>query len=255
VTQLHESYILAGAQIIKTNTFNSNSISLQNSLYQHKIIELNCHSVELAKNAAQKYSKIDNPIYIAGVIGPTPLSLSQNPLEISRFQNAILEQVEVMHGQKIDLFLIETTYDLKNLMTAFKIINKISQIPVMVSLTLNKECTHIASGETIEEIIDQLKSFNLFSLGINCSFGPDHLEKTLTYFHQNLSIPISLHPNAGIPDKMGNYSYSPVLFSEKIEKYLKKGLVNLIGGCCGTTPEHIKKINELSKKYQPRKLI
>jgi 5-methyltetrahydrofolate--homocysteine methyltransferase len=254
VAHLHENYIKAGAQIIKTNTFNSNLISLKNSPYKNQIEVLNIQSIQIAKDMAQKHDQPKNPIFVAGVIGPTPISLSKYPIELTDFKKAIFQQVEIFNEKKIDLFLIETVYDLKNLTTTLEIIRQISNIPIMVSLTVNKECTHINTGESLREIINELQKYKIFSMGINCSFGPDHLEKTLDFLHQNLNIPLSLHPNAGLPDFNGKYSYSPEIFAEKIEKYLKLGFINMIGGCCGTTPLHIKKLHELSKKYHPRKL-
>lgn len=269
IREIHEAYLEAGADIIETNTFNANRISQADYNLQEYSYRLNLESAKLARAAADKYNKInpDKPRFVAGAIGPTNRTASLSPdvgdpgfrnITFDQLAEAYTEQCEGLLDGGCDLLLVETVFDTLNAKAALFAISGVfdktgKTVPVMVSGTITDASGRTLSGQTPVAFAISVSHFPLLSIGFNCALGADQLKPHVHEVARFSDCFISAHPNAGLPNEMGEYDQGPEEMADLIESYLKDGLVNIIGGCCGTTPEHISAIAERCAKYTPRK--
>lgn len=245
VFYIHNAYIAAGADIISTNTFTANDgsdIECQNERF-----------VSLARKAADGCK--ERKIYVAGSIGPTSHTLTLSPdVSFDEMQSNYRRQIETMVRCGVDLLLFETFFDTLNLKAALTAARSVSSdIPLMVSATVEKS-GRMLTGQTVEAFAITVAPFKPFSIGLNCSFGAKDM---LPYIKRIAAVApcyVSAHPNAGLPDENGNYTETPESMADAIRPYFEQGLLNIVGGCCGTTPEHIRLIKELSLKYEPHRV-
>ena len=268
IKEIHVQYLEAGADIIETNTFSSTSIAQADYQLQHFAYQLNFASAKLAKEAALEFSLIDvsKPRFVAGAIGPTNKTLSISPdvnnpayraISFDELSGAYYEQVAGLIDGGVDILLIETIFDTLNAKAAIYAIEKIFDerkitLPVMISGTITDASGRTLSGQTAEAFLISVSHIPFLSIGFNCALGAKQLEQYVQEISSKTDLYISAYPNAGLPNAFGEYDETPSSHGSDIETYLKNGWVNMIGGCCGTTPEHIRFIAELAKKYPPR---
>ncbi len=281
IIDIHKAYLEAGADIIETNTFNANKISMADYGMSDRIYDLN---YQAAKNAARAISLFkeeklsvnvsDNDpngnlsLFIAGSIGPTNRSASMSAdvndpgaraVTFDQHVGSYEEQVRGLIDGGVDILLIETAFDPINCKAALFAIDNIFEekgksLPVMVSGTLADTNGRILTGQSLEAFLISVSHFPLFSVGLNCAFGAAQMRPFVEELASKSPFPVSAHPNAGLPNEFGEYDQTAEAMAGVVEEFLAQGWVNIIGGCCGTTPDHIKIIADLAKKYKPRKL-
>lgn len=270
ISSIHESYLRAGADIITTDTFNANAISMLDYGLQDKTYEINLCAVRLARKIADQYTLMNpsKPRFVAGSIGPTNRSLSissdvNNPasreVTFTELVEAYYTQAKGMLDGDVDLFLIETVFDTLNAKAAIFAIQQLfkdenTQRPIMISGTLTDKSGRTLSGQTLEAFYQSIIHAKPLSVGLNCSFGAKELRSHIAKLSSIAGCYVSAHPNAGLPNLMGEYDQTAEIMGEEITHYLEQGLINIIGGCCGTTPEHIALIAKIAKNYAPRKV-
>lgn len=268
VQDIHRAYLDAGADIIETNTFSSTSIAMSDYQMEQEVYNLNYQSAKLAKEVADEFTKKqpEKPRYVAGSIGPTSRTASISPdindpgyraVTFDELRIAYKEQVNGLVDGGVDLLLVETVFDTLNAKAALFAIEEVKEerqieIPIMISGTITDASGRILSGQTAEAFLISVSHIPLLSVGFNCALGANLLQPHLEAIANRTQLPLSAHPNAGLPNAFGEYDESPKEMACQIEEYLKKGLVNIVGGCCGTTPEHIQEIANVAKKYSPR---
>lgn len=271
IKDIHRAYLAAGADIIETNTFNASRISQADYNMQDLAYRLNFESAKLAVQAADEFTQKDpnQPRFVAGSIGPTNRTASLSPevgdpgfrnITFDQLVEAYTEQVNGLLDGGCHLLLVETVFDTLNAKAALFAISGVfderkREWPVMMSGTITDASGRTLSGQTPLAFAISVSHFPLLSLGFNCALGAEQLEPHVREIARHSSVPISAHPNAGLPNEFGEYDQGPEEMAELIEPYLRDGLVNIIGGCCGTTPEHIAAIVERCKKYSPRTII
>lgn len=270
IREIHEKYLQAGADIIETNTFNANKISMADYNMKEVVYEMNLSSVKIAKEIADKYSEItpDKPRFVAGSIGPTNKTASISPdvnnpafraITFDDLVEAYKEQAEAFIYGGADLILIETVFDILNTKAALFAVEEVfnernKRIPVSVSVTIADKSGRTLAGQTIEAFLISLSNYDLFSIGLNCSFGADDLFPFLETLSKKTPAYVSAYPNAGLPNEFGQYDQTAKIMAEKIQKYFDNRLVNIIGGCCGTTPAHIKEFVRLAANAKNREV-
>ena len=286
IEEIHMQYLLAGADIITANSFNSNAISLKDYNLQEHVYEINYAAAALAKNSVKKLyaskasivsnastapdasKKLDihKPRFVAGTMGPTGASCSiaadiENPaarsVTFDLLKETYKEQAKGLIDGGADIIMVETVFDTLNAKAALMAIDEVCsakgiEIPVMVSGTLTDSGRTLA-GQTVEAFYYSLNHAKLFSIGLNCSFGARQLLPYIKRLSDIADCNISVHPNAGLPNVMGEYEQTPQMFADDMEEYLKLDIVNIVGGCCGTTPEHIEALACKVNRYSPRK--
>lgn len=268
IIEIHEAYLNAGADIIETNSFNANAISLSDYGMANLSYEINRASAELARAAADRQTKLtpEKPRFVAGSMGPTNKTASMsaevsNPAARSVTFDDLVEayrvQVKGLRDGGVDLLLVETVFDTLNAkaaLFAIKSEEEISgiKIPIMVSVTVADTSGRTLSGQTLMAFLNSVSHIDLLSCGMNCGFGASQMRPYIEEMAVNASFFVSLHPNAGLPNQFGEYDETPEAMANTLEEYLQKGWLNIVGGCCGTTPEHIAAIAEVAKKYKPR---
>lgn len=267
IQEIHEKYLEAGADIIETNTFNANAISLADYEMSDIAKEININAALVARASVEKYSK-NKKCFVAGAIGPTNKTLSLSPdvnrpdfrsISFDDLYNAYYEQVEGLVEGGVDLLLVETIFDTLNAKAALKAIYDYFgkhnlELPVMVSVTIIDQSGRTLSGQTLESFYYSIAHFPIFSVGINCALGADLMTPYIEELNRYAQMAISIYPNAGLPNELGQYDHDENFMGDIIEKLMKKELFNIVGGCCGTSDKHIKKMFELSKKYKPRRI-
>ena len=268
IRKIHLAYLESGADIIETNTFSSTSIGMLDYQMEDLAYELNYESAKIAKEAVNYYSG-KTPIkkrYVAGSIGPTNKTASMSPdvndpgyraITFDELVIAYKEQVLGLIEGGSDLLLVETIFDTLNAKAALYAIDSVKdeksiEIPIMISGTITDASGRTLSGQTVEAFRISLSHLPILSIGFNCALGADQLLPYIKRLSNKSGVFISAHPNAGLPNAFGEYDQTPEEMQELIEEYLKQNLVNIIGGCCGTTPDHIRLISEAAKKYSPR---
>ena len=268
--EVNTKYLEAGADIIETNTFSGTSIAMADYKMEHLVYELNYQSAKIAKEAAQECTAENpaKPRFVAGSIGPTNKTASMSPdvnrpeyraITFDALKTAYREQTEALLDGGADILLVETIFDTLNAKAALFAIMEVkeeknSDIPIMVSGTITDASGRTLSGQTVEAFLISISHIPLLSVGFNCALGATQLEPYLKRLARATEFYTSAHPNAGLPNAFGEYDQTPETMQQLIESYLQNKLVNIIGGCCGTTPEHIKAIAEIAKHYQPRQL-
>ncbi len=270
ILDIHRKYFEAGADIVETNTFNSNRVSMADYHMEDLVHELNVASAKLARQAADEFTaqNPDKPRFVAGSIGPTNRTASLSPdvenpgFRAVSYQDLIdnyKEQTLALLEGGVDILLVETVFDTLNAKAALFAIEEVfdelgRKIPIMVSGTITDASGRTLSGQTTEAFLISVQHVPLLSIGLNCALGASQLLPYLQTLHRKAPFFTSAHPNAGLPNAFGEYDESPEKMAEQIKEYLDLNLVNIIGGCCGTTPEHIRKIADLAALYEPRKL-
>ena len=271
IKEIHAKYFEAGADIVETNTFSSTSIAMADYQMEDFVYELNYESAKLAKEVADSFTvkELQKPRFVAGSIGPTNKTASLSPdvndpgfraITFDQLVDAYSEQTEALLDGGVDILLVETIFDTLNAKAALYAIEDVKEsrkldIPVMVSGTITDASGRTLSGQTAEAFLISLSHVDLLSVGFNCALGADQLMPYVERLSRNTDAYISVHPNAGLPNAFGAYDQTPETMKEMIRPYLEKNLVNIIGGCCGTGPEHIRQIAELTSTFSPRKHV
>ncbi|WP_417557711.1 homocysteine S-methyltransferase family protein [Mesoflavibacter zeaxanthinifaciens] len=271
IAEVHRKYFDAGADIVETNTFSGTSIAMADYQMENLVYELNFESAKIAKQVAEKFTKQnpEKPRFVAGSIGPTNRTASLSPdvnrpefraITFEELRVAYKEQVEALIDGGVDVLLVETIFDTLNAKAALFAIEEVKEerdidIPIMVSGTITDASGRTLSGQTVEAFLTSVSHIPLLSVGFNCALGAEQLQPYLKRLSDKTEFNTSAHPNAGLPNAFGEYDQSPEQMQQLIENYLKDDLVNIIGGCCGTSPAHIKAIAEVASKYEPRKIV
>lgn len=269
IKEVHRKYFDAGADIVETNTFSGTSIAMADYELENQVYELNYTSAKIAKEVAEEYTQKtpEQPRFVAGSIGPTNRTASLSPdvnrpeyraVTFEELRRAYKEQVEALIDGGVDILLVETIFDTLNAKAALFAIEEVKEersidIPIMVSGTITDASGRTLSGQTVEAFLTSISHIPLLSVGFNCALGAAQLQPYLKRLSRATSFYTSAHPNAGLPNAFGEYDQTPKEMSQLIEHYLEDGLINIIGGCCGTSPKHIRAIAEVAAKYEPRK--
>ena len=274
IKEIHKQYLKAGADIIETNTFNAQKISLADYNMQSLAYEINFEAAKIARKAVEEffasYKGIDRTTaFVAGAIGPMNKTLSLSPdvnnpgyraLTFDEAVDAYYEQVKGLVEGSVDLLLIETIFDTLNAKAAIFAIKKYfrdvqkESLPIMISGTITDASGRTLSGQTLEAFYTSVMHARPLSVGLNCALGAKEMRPHIEELSQLASCYVSAYPNAGLPNTMGEYDEQPEETAHFIEDWATEGFVNIVGGCCGTTPEHIKAIAQHVKKLQPRPL-
>ena len=268
IRQIHLDYLEAGADIIETNTFSATSISQSDYHLENLVYELNVASAKIAVSAADEITQRDSdkPRYVAGSIGPTNKTTSLSPdvndpgYRATTFENLVVAYTEQIRGLSdggVDLLLIETIFDTLNAKAALFACEKHflesgRRLPIMVSGTITDASGRTLSGQTIGAFLCSLSHANLLSIGINCALGAKEMFPYVTELAGIAPFYVSAHPNAGLPNQFGGYDDTPEIMTHQIREFLESGSINIVGGCCGTTPDHIRAFSALAANYSPR---
>lgn len=268
VKAVHKKYFEAGADIVETNTFSGTTIAMADYQMEDLVYELNYESAKIAKEVAIEITKKEphKPRFVAGSIGPTNRTASMSPdvndpgyraVTFDELRIAYKQQTEALLDGGADLLLVETVFDTLNAKAALFAIEEVKserniEVPVMVSGTITDASGRTLSGQTAEAFLISVSHIPLLSVGFNCALGANLLQPHLEAIAPKTHFAISAHPNAGLPNAFGEYDETPEEMAGQIEEYLKKNLINIIGGCCGTTPDHITAIANVASKYTPR---
>lgn len=271
ILTIHQAYLDAGADIIETNTFSATSIAMADYHLQDLVYELNYQSAQLARQAADEYTQKtpDKPRFVAGSIGPTNKTASLSPdvnrpeyraVTFVQLQAAYREQVEALIDGGVDLLLVETVFDTLNAKAALFAIQEVLEerslaVPIMLSGTITDASGRTLSGQTVEAFLISVSHIPLLSIGFNCALGADQLKPYVKQLAEQAPFFVSVYPNAGLPNAFGQYEQSPQQLQRQIQDYLEESLINIVGGCCGTRPEHIRHLADLVGNYSPRKLV
>ena len=269
ISEIHREYLAAGADIIETNTFNSTSISMQDYKMSHLAGEINRAAVKLAREAADEYTKLtpDKPRFVAGSIGPTNKTASMSPrveepmyraATFDDFKLAYKEQIKALVEGGADLLLIETIFDTLNAKAAIFAAEEVAaetgiNTPLMLSVTLSDKAGRTLSGQTLTAFVASVSHAKPLIIGLNCSLGAAELKPYVKELGKAAPFYISTYPNAGLPNQLGEYDETPEKMASQIKEFIDEELVNIVGGCCGTTPEHISKYVEMVKDAVPHK--
>ncbi len=269
IREIHEAYLDAGADIIETNTFSSTSVAMTDYHMENLIYELNFESAKIAANACKKYTDLNpkKPRFTAGSIGPTNKTASMSPdvndpgfraINFDELVDSYSEQIEALIDGGVDILLVETIFDTLNAKAALfaitGIFDKIGfELPIMVSGTITDASGRTLSGQTAEAFVTSVSHLPLLTIGFNCALGADLMLPYMKRVSKFSNFFTAAFPNAGLPNAFGEYDESSIEMGKQIKKFLDEGCVNIIGGCCGTTPEHIKVISALVKNYKPMK--
>ena len=268
IRDIHRKYLAAGADIIETNTFNSTSVSMADYHVQEYVREINFAAVKLAREVADEFTVLtsDKPRFVAGSIGPTNKTCSMSPdvnnpafraLTYDELAAAYREQMEAMLEAGVDALLIETIFDTLNAKAAIYAAEQAMEaigvrVPLMLSVTVSDIGGRTLSGQTLEAFLASVQHADIFSVGLNCSFGARQLKPFLEQLAARAPYYISAYPNAGLPNSLGTYDQTPAEMADEIREYIHEGLVNIIGGCCGTTDEYIAAYSSLIAGAVPR---
>lgn len=270
IKDIHRQYLEAGADILETNTFSSTSIAQADYHLESAVYDLNYQSAKIAREVADEFTKKNpsKPRFVAGSIGPTTKLASMSPdvnnpgfraITFDQLAAAFKEQARGLIEGGVDVLLLETITDTLNVKAALFAIQELfeeigKEVPIMVSGTITDASGRILSGQTAEAFLISVAHAPLLSIGLNCALGASALRPYLQVLNEKAPFFVSAHPNAGLPNEFGKYDQTPGEMASQVEEYLKEGLVNIVGGCCGSTPDHIRLIAEAAKKYAPRKL-
>lgn len=271
IKEIHSQYLEAGADIIETNTFSGTKIAQSDYGLQDYTYDINFHSAKIASEIASEFTEKEpeKPRFVAGSIGPTNRTASISPdvndpgyrnTTFDELSEAYQEQITALMDGGVDLLLIETVFDTLNAKAALFAVDQVFQkrnnsIPVMVSGTITDASGRTLTGQTTEAFLISMSHFPLFSIGLNCALGAAEMYPYLKTLAKKAPFLVSAHPNAGLPNEFGEYDETPEKMVDQIAHFLDDNLINILGGCCGTTPSHIKAISHLARNYSPRKLI
>ena len=274
VEDIHRKYLVAGADIIETNTFSSQRISMADYHCEHLVKELNEASARIARRLADEFTRRnpEKPRFVAGSIGPTNKTCSMSPrvddpayrdVDFDEMSAAYHEQIEALVDAGVDALLIETIFDTLNAKAAIYAAEEVFRqkgrsLPLMLSVTVSDKAGRTLSGQTLEAFLTSVDFAPIFSVGLNCSFGPMEIKPYIEEVAREATCYVSVYPNAGLPNAMGQYDVSPAQMAEQMRAFVDEGLVNIIGGCCGTTDAYIACYNQIirdengwKKPHQP----
>ena len=268
VKAIHKEYLDAGADIIETNTFSGTCIAQADYGLESNVYELNFQSAKIAKEVAISCSNDKKPRFVAGSIGPTNRTASISPdVENPAFRHITFDQLKEAYAQQVnalldggvDLLLVETVFDTLNCKAALFAIEDVFEtkgirLPIMVSGTITDESGRTLSGQTTEAFLNSISHISLLSVGFNCALGTKAMRPYVKELAKKAPFYVSAYPNAGLPNEMGDYDESPEEMGSQLEDFMRSSLVNIVGGCCGTTPLHIKEFTRIANKYTPRKV-
>lgn len=268
IKDIHRKYFEAGADIAETNTFSGTWIAQADYGLEKFVYDINFQSAKIAKEVADEFTALnpDKPRFVAGSIGPTNRTASISPdvndpgfrgITFDELVNAYKEQVNALMDGGVDLLLVETVFDTLNAKAALFAIDEVynernTKLPIMVSGTITDQSGRTLTGQTTEAFLISVSHMPLLTIGLNCALGASMMRPYLQVLDQKAPFGVSAHPNAGLPNEFGKYDETPELMAVQIKEFLDEGLVNIIGGCCGTTPDHIKAIADMAKNYKPR---
>ncbi len=268
IQDIHELYLEVGADILETNTFSGTSIAQADYAMEDFVYELNYESAKLARAAADTFTKKnpEKPRFVAGSIGPTNKTASISPdvsrpeyraITFDQLAEAFKEQARGLLDGGVDAILIETIIDTLNAKAALFGIMELfeetgKEVPLMISGTITDNSGRTLSGQTVEAFLISLSHAPLMSIGFNCAFGAKQLKPYVDLLSRSTNLFVSAYPNAGLPNEFGDYDQGPDTMRKEVKTYLDDGLVNILGGCCGTTPEHIKEMADMAANYKPR---
>ena len=277
IKAIHDAYLQVGADIIETNTFSGTSIAQEDYALSHLAYQLNFESARIARESADEYTRLtpNQPRFVAGAIGPTNKTASISPdvndpgyraITFDQLADAYKVQVRGLIDGGVDILLVETIFDTLNAKAALFAIQDVFEergmpldpeeggMPVMISGTITDASGRTLSGQTTEAFLISVSHVPLFSVGLNCALGAKELRPYLQVLSKNAPFLVSAYPNAGLPNEFGQYDQGAQEMAQQVEEFLKEGLINILGGCCGTTPDHIASIAGTAAKYSPRKL-
>ncbi len=268
IEDIHTQFLASGADILETNTFNANSVSMADYHMEDLAYEINLEGAKIARKVADEFTSKapDKPRFVAGSIGPTTKLASMSPdvsnpgfraITFDQLYEAFKEQALGLLDGGVDFLLIETITDTLNCKAAIYAILEIGDergldIPIMISGTITDQSGRTLSGQTVEAFWNSIVHANPISVGLNCALGAELMRPFLKNLSSIATCAVSAHPNAGLPNEMGEYDESPMYMASVVGEFAKSGLVNIVGGCCGTTPEHIASIAAQAEKYKPR---
>ncbi len=270
IATIHRKYFDAGADIVETNTFSGTTIAMADYKMEDLVYELNYESARIAKEVAKEVTaeNPEKPRFVAGAIGPTNKTASMSPdvndpgyraISFEELKIAYRQQAQALIDGGADILLVETVFDTLNAKAALFAIDELKEelkinIPVMVSGTITDASGRTLSGQTSEAFLISVSHIPLLSIGFNCALGAKQLTPHLEVLNRYANSGVSAYPNAGLPNAFGEYDQDAHEMASQITEYLEKGLVNILGGCCGTTPKHIKAIAEIAENYKPREI-
>ena len=270
IGEIHNAYLEAGADIVETNTFNAQAISQADYGLSDIAYEMNVAAAKIAREAADAWTKKtpDRPRFVAGAIGPTNRTASISPdvnnpgfrnVSFDALVEAYATQTRGLIDGGVDIILIETVFDTLNAKAAGFAVEQVFDetgitLPIMISGTITDLSGRNLSGQTPEAFWYSMQHLRPFSIGLNCSFGAEQLRPSVDEMAHVAGTYVSVYPNAGLPNEMGEYDESPEYMAGVLEEWARDGLINIVGGCCGTTPDHIRAIAAAVSKYKPRKV-
>jgi len=268
IKDIHRQYFQAGADMVETNTFSATTIAMEDYGLEAIVYEMNYESAKIAREVADEFIKTepDKPRFVIGTMGPTNRTASLSPdvnnpgfraVTFNDLKLAYKEQAKGLIDGGSDVLMVETIFDTLNAKAALFAIQEVyeelgKELPVMVSGTITDASGRTLSGQTTEAFLISVSHVPLLSIGLNCALGAKQLQPYLNILSKNADFNVSAHPNAGLPNEFGEYDETPEMMAEQIKDFLENNLINVIGGCCGTTPPHIKAIAEIAKEYKPR---
>ncbi len=268
IKDIHKSYLEVGADIIETNTFNATKTSMADYEMEDLAYEINVESAKIARQAADEFSTVEKPRFVAGVIGPTSRTCSLSPdVNDPGYRNVTFDGLVEVYTQSTrglieggaDIILIETIFDTLNAKAAIFAVQQVFEedsieLPIMISGTITDASGRTLSGQVTEAFYNSLRHANPISIGLNCALGPDLLRQYVAEMSRVADTYVSAHPNAGLPNEFGEYDLGAVSMSEQVGEWAESGLINILGGCCGSTPDHIKAIADAIDGLPPRKV-
>jgi 5-methyltetrahydrofolate--homocysteine methyltransferase len=271
IAEVHSKYFEAGADIVETNTFSGTTVAMADYEMEDLVYELNYESAKIAKKVADKFTEKEphKPRFVVGAMGPTNKTASMSPdvndpgfraISFNDLRIAYKLQAEALLDGGVDLLMVETIFDTLNAKAALFAIEEVKEerdcdVPVMVSGTITDASGRTLSGQTAEAFLISISHIPLLSVGFNCALGAKQLTPHLEVVANRTKLAVSAYPNAGLPNAFGEYDESPEQMAGQIKEYLDKKLINIIGGCCGTTPAHIRAIADLASQYDPRPFV
>ncbi len=269
IKEIHAAYFEAGADIAETNTFSGTTIAQADYNLESAVYDINYHSAKIAREVADEFTAREphKPRFVAGSIGPTNRTASISPdvndpgfraITFNDLVTAYKEQVGALMDGGVDILLVETVFDTLNAKAALFAIDELfeergTRLPIMVSGTITDQSGRTLTGQTTEAFLVSVSHLPLLTIGLNCALGASMMRPYLQVLNKKSPFGVSAHPNAGLPNEFGEYDETPEMMAAQIREFMEEGLVNIIGGCCGTTPDHIKAIAELAAEFEPRK--
>ena len=270
IAEIHKKYFEAGADLVETNTFSGTTVAMADYKMEELVYELNYESARIAKEVAEEFTarEPEKPRFVVGTLGPTNKTASMSPdvndpgfraITFEELRVAYKEQAEALLDGGADILMVETIFDTLNAKAALFAIEEVKEernieVPIMVSGTITDASGRTLSGQTAQAFLISVSHIPILSVGFNCALGAKQLVPHLEVVSAKSDFAISAHPNAGLPNAFGEYDETPDQMADQIKEYVEKGVVNIVGGCCGTTPEHIRAIANTVKNYEPRKL-